>query len=144
MAESTKPRPPWTVTGVVVLIYIAGILDIVLGVVLIFLRYTTEAGQGGLQLSVTLMGAATILIGLAILGVASALFRGSTTARGLVTMFVMLAFVLDLISYLFDVTAGPAVLIQQAVFDVVILALLWSASARRYFDRTSSASTRLA
>ncbi len=123
------------------LIYIAGILDVVVGVLMLILDGTPEV-QGGLRLSVAFSAAATILIGLAMIALAAALFRGSATARGLVTVFVTLSLVVDAISYVFNPAVGPAALIQQLVFTAVIVWLLWSGPARRYFDPSGSASKR--
>ncbi len=69
-------KRPGVVTFSVVLMYIGGIAQIILGILTIFLRYTPEAQSGGIALPITLLGAGMILFGLLVIGLASGVARG--------------------------------------------------------------------
>ena len=76
-----RPRPPKRVIVVVVLTYIAGILDIIAGVLLILLRYDDAVRASGGAFPITLLGTGMILIGLLTVAMASGLTRGRNIAR---------------------------------------------------------------
>ena len=81
MTKGEGPQRPGAVTFSVVLMYIGGIAQILLGILTIFLRYTPEAQSGGIALPITLLGAGMILFGLLVIGLASGVARGSNAAR---------------------------------------------------------------
>jgi len=98
-----RPRPPKRVIVVVVLTYIAGILDIIAGVLLILLRYDDVVQADGEAYWITLWGAAMILLGLLTIAMASGLTRGRNSARIFVTVLLSISLVLSVV----DVVVSP-------------------------------------
>ena len=134
MTTGERPKRPGAVTFSVVLMYIGGIAQILLGVLTIFLRYTPEAQSGGVALPVTLLGAGMVLFGLLVIGLGSGVARGSSAARsgGTAVMFLGLAFaVVDL---LVAADGDWSAVISQSIATVLVVVLLWVGRGRRYFD----------
>ena len=77
MTPPTQVRRPVAVTVAIVLVYIGGLLNTALGVLVLLSRYEVSAD---LVLPVSLIGAATILLGLLTVAGGSALSRGSRLA----------------------------------------------------------------
>ncbi|MCS5719690.1 hypothetical protein N1027_16275 [Herbiconiux sp. CPCC 205763] len=131
-------RRPGLVTFSVVLIYIAGIVDVLLGIAAIFVRYLPEAEADGLVFPVTVVGAAMIIIGLAIVSLASGVARGSRFARGAITILLLVGLVLGIVELVLDPDDGPSGLIGQAVACVVVALPLWIGPGGRFFGRSRS------
>lgn len=129
-------RRPGIVTAVVVLIYIAGIADVLVGIVAIFTRYLPEAEADGLVFPVTVLGAAMIIVGLGIVTLGSGTARGSRFARAFITVLLLLGLVIDAIGLLLDLDSGPTTLIVQAVVLIVIALPLWVGPGGRWFARS--------
>ncbi|WP_382305961.1 hypothetical protein [Herbiconiux sp. UC225_62] len=130
-------RRPGLVTFAVVLIYIAGIVEVLVGIGVIFVRYLPEAEADGLAFPVTVLGAAMIIIGLAVVSLASGVARGSRFARGAITILLLLGLVIDIVDLVLDPDSGPSSLIGQAVVCVVVALPLWVGPGRRSFARRS-------
>jgi hypothetical protein len=129
-------RRPGLVTLAVVLIYIAGVVDVLVGIAAIFVRYLPEAEADGLVFPVTVLGAAMIIIGLAIIALASGVARGSRFARGAITILLLLGLVVDIVDLVLDPDSGPTGLIGQAIACVIVALPLWIGPGGRYFART--------
>jgi hypothetical protein len=136
MDAAAPRRRPGLVTLAVVLIYIAGVVDVLLGIAAIFVRYLPEAEADGLAFPVTVLGAAMIIIGLAIIALASGVARGSRFARGAITILLLLGLVVDIVELVLDPDSGPTSLIGQAIACVIVALPLWIGPGRRFFARS--------
>ncbi|GAA2250514.1 hypothetical protein N1031_20110 [Herbiconiux moechotypicola] len=132
MTVSTPARRPALVTVAVVLVYITGIADVLLGILAVFARYLPEAELDGLAFPVTVLGAAMIIIGLGIVALASGLARGSRFARGLLTALLLIGLALDLTGFVLAPEGGPSTVIAQAVVAAVVLLPLWFGPGARW------------
>ena len=138
-AEVERHRVPRRIIVVVVLTYIAGILDIIGGIVLILLRYDAVVEEAGEQLLMSLLGAALILIGLLTVAMASGLTRGRNSARIFVTALMALSLVVSVTDFVRDQSSPWRLAIDVAVSALVILAL-WVGKGGRFFRRSRSPS----
>ncbi|TAJ49224.1 MAG: hypothetical protein EPO52_04565 [Herbiconiux sp.] len=121
------------VTFVVVLIYIAGIADIVLGVLTIFLRYLPETAADGIRLPVTLLGVGMVLFGLLLVALASGVARGSRAARTGATVVLLAGLALDVADLVIAADGDWSGVITQLIVCALVIIPLWVGSARRYF-----------
>lgn len=119
-----------TVTIAVVLIYISGLANTAVGILVLLSRYDVPAGD---VLAVSLLGAGVILLGLLTLAIASAIARGSRLARLLLTAYLAVQVVLHAVTI--ATTAWDAALLALTVADVFILAALWTPPGARFFSR---------
>lgn len=124
---------PVTITIIGVLAFIAGLIDLVSGVILFFLLPNEEvvAGFGG---SGGLIAAAigSIIVGLITAGLAGGLLRGSSVARMIVTVLQ----VLSLIGSLFMAVAYLGIPVGEwlgLAVSAVVLNLLWTPKASAFF-----------
>ncbi len=126
---------PGTVTTVVVLTGIAGVIDIIAGAALWGFSRTdnlsdlTDASQG----TITAQGVTFIVIGLVALGLAALLGSGSNLARVLVS----LVMVLRIVGVIWVVAAtgwGRAgEVLPSALLAFVVLGFLWNRRANEFF-----------
>ncbi|MGW4929069.1 DUF7144 family membrane protein [Agromyces sp. NPDC004153] len=133
-----RPRPPARVIVVVVLTYIAGILDIIAGILLILLRYDDVVQADGESYWVTLWGAAMILLGLLTIAMASGLTRGRNSARIFVTVLMSISLVLSIVDVVIsptDVSSWWSLGIGGLISALVILAL-WAGRSAEFFRRS--------
>ncbi len=131
MTTPEKARRPVAVTVAIMLVYIGGLLNTALGVLVLLSRYEVTAD---LVLPVSLIGAATILLGLLTIAGGSALSRGSRLARILLTAYLSVLVVLQAAAML--LTELDATLAAALVAALAVIAALWiPADARRYFTR---------
>ena len=131
MTTPEKARRPVAVTVAIMLVYIGGLLNTALGVLVLLSRYEVTAD---LVLPVSLIGAATILLGLLTIAGGSALSRGSRLARILLTAYLSVLVVLQAAARL--LTELDATLAAALVAALAVIAALWiPADARRYFTR---------
>lgn len=136
--SADRPRPPARVIVVVVLTYIAGILDIIAGVLLILLRYDDAVRDEGAAYGVTLWGAAMILLGLLTIAMASGLTRGRNTARIFVTALMSISVlfsVVDVVGNPADASSWWSLAIGGVIAALVILAL-WAGKSAEFFRRS--------
>jgi hypothetical protein len=132
MAESTVRRPGG-VTLVAVLIWIAGALDIISGIILLTQSGDPEmnerfAGQTGL----VSIGVSSIVVGIIAVIVAVGLWRGNTAARMIITVVQ----VLSIIGSLFLAIAYIGEPIGEWIgilASLIALILLWSRKASAFF-----------
>ncbi|TIH37156.1 hypothetical protein D4765_08710 [Subtercola vilae] len=123
------------VTLVVVLIYVAGFVDIGLGLAAIFARYLPEVVAAGTttRLIVTLVGAATVLFGLLSIALASGVSRGSRFARWGVSGLLLAGLLLTVVFAIAEPGDGFSGVVTQAVACAVVIAPLWLGRGGRYF-----------
>lgn len=136
--SATRPRPPARVIVIVVLTYIAGLLDIGAGILLILLRYDQAVRDDGAAYDITLWGAAMILLGLLTIAMASGLTRGRNTARIFVTALMgvsVLFSVVDLVASPADASSWWSFAIGGVIAALVILAL-WAGRSAEFFRRS--------
>ncbi|MRX43846.1 hypothetical protein [Agromyces kandeliae] len=140
MSDETRstPRPPKRIIAVVVLTYLAGLLDIALGVLLVLARYDAEVQREGEQLPVTLLGAALILIGLLTIAMASGLTRARRSARIFVTVLMALSLTTTTLDIVRDADAIGSTLIG-ALVPIAVILVLWTGRGARYFREARSA-----
>lgn len=126
---------PGGVTLVAVLTWIAGLLDVLGGTILLFqtsVAATVEQFGGASQLIATAI--VTIGIGVVVIAIAGGLLRGSPGARIVVTVFQ----VLSIVSGVFLAIAYPAGAIGEYIgiaLSLVVIALLWTGRANAFFRR---------
>ncbi|WP_285025411.1 hypothetical protein [Plantibacter sp. ME-Dv--P-122b] len=133
MTIETPRRRPATVTGAVVLLYLGGIAQIGLGVVSIFLRYSTEVQADGLTLAVTLTGAGMALFGLFMIAIASGVARGSALSRASASAIVVLALGLAVADLVVAGDGDWTGVVVQSIVAAAVLLPLWLGGGRRYF-----------
>ncbi|MEV7663329.1 hypothetical protein [Paenarthrobacter sp. NPDC089316] len=134
MTTGERPKRPGAVTFSVVLMYIGGIAQMVLGVLTIFLRYTPEAQSGGVALPVTLLGAGMILFGLLVIGLASGVARGSAAARSGATAVMFLGLAFAVVDLMVAADGDWSAVISQSIATVLVVVPLWLGRGRRYFE----------
>lgn len=134
MMTGERPRRPGVVTFSVVLMYIGGIAQIVLGVLTIFLRYTPEAQSGGVALPVTLLGAGMVLFGLLVIGLASGVARESSAARSGATAVMFLGLAFAVVDLVVAADGDWSAVISQSIATVLVVVPLWVGRGRRYFE----------
>ncbi|MFK0039814.1 hypothetical protein ACIQTW_08215 [Paenarthrobacter sp. NPDC090517] len=134
MTMGESPKRPGAVTFSVVLMYIGGIVQIILGILTIFLRYSPEAQSGGIALPITLLGAGMILFGLLVIGLASGVARGSEAARRGATAVMLLGLAFAVLDLIIAADNDWSAVISQSVATAAVLVPLWVGRGRRYFE----------
>lgn len=136
MTLHAASRPPAELRMVAVLSFIAGIAQIVAGVLVIFVRYVS--GVDATERSVvTIVGAATVLVGLLVVSLASGLLRARRDARILLTVLFGLSFA----SGGFElVTDADHVWFRMLDLTVTagIVVVLWTGRVARFFAHTGA------
>ncbi|MFF7682281.1 HAD-IC family P-type ATPase [Microbacterium sp. NPDC007973] len=128
VADEVRRRPA-VVTAAIVLVYVGGLLNTALGIVVLLARY---AVMPDLVLPVSLVGAATVLLGLLTIAGGSALSRGSSLARTLLTVY--LAVLVALQAAAMALTELDPILVVALVAALAVIASMWvPARARRWF-----------
>ncbi|MDQ1124198.1 hypothetical protein [Microbacterium trichothecenolyticum] len=137
MTTPAERRRPVAVTVAIVLVYVGGLLNTAFGIIVLLSRYEVTPD---LVLPVSLVGAATILLGLLTVAGGSALARGSRLARNLLTAY--LAVLVALQAAAMALTELDPVLTVALVAALAVIAALWvPRRARRYFRRTAAVET---
>ncbi|WNM24337.1 phage holin family protein [Demequina capsici] len=126
--HASSPRRPWSVTVLALLIALSALADLSLGVLAV------TAGQGGSTGAVD--GSTTFslwTVGVLLVAVAIALWRGSNGARVILTVLLGVRLVTAL--HEATVTGGDAQgLVLSGLGSVAMLALAWSPAANRWFQ----------
>jgi hypothetical protein len=135
----TAVRPPFGVRFLSILLYIGAILDIIAGIVLLTERNDTDllASIGATTSDVTTYGVATIVMGVIVFLVASALRSGANWARlliGLIAIVRVVGLIWVTIGYhrvhWYD-SLGPTV-----IYVLVAGYLFFDEDARSYYGHT--------
>ena len=136
---TTAVRPPFGVRFLSILLYIGAILDIIAGIVLLTERNDTDllASIGATTSDVTTYGVATIVMGVIVFLVASALRSGANWARlliGLIAIVRVVGLIWVTIGYhrvhWYD-SLGPTV-----IYVLVAGYLFFDEDARSYYGHT--------
>lgn len=138
--STTPASRPVTITLIGAFAFIAGLIDLISGVLLFFLLPNDEVvanfgGSGGLIAAAI----GSIVVGLVTAVLAGGLLRGSIPARLIVTVLQVLSIIGSLflaVAYIGD----PSVVGEWLGIAVsaVLLILLWTPKASRFFDRSSA------
>ncbi|KQT75453.1 hypothetical protein [Microbacterium sp. Leaf436] len=132
MTTPATVRRPVAVTVAIVLVYLGGLLNTALGILVLLTRYEVT---DDLVLPVSLVGAATILLGLLTVAGGSALARGSRLARTLLTTYLTVLVVLQAAAL--ALTELDPTIIVALIAALTVIAAMWvPPHARRYFART--------
>ncbi|AOX46117.1 MULTISPECIES: hypothetical protein [unclassified Microbacterium] len=136
MTTPATVRRPVAVTVAIVLVYLGGLLNTALGILVLLTRYEVT---DDLVLPVSLVGAATILLGLLTVAGGSALARGSRLARTLLTTYLTVLVVLQAAAL--ALTELDPTIIVALIAALTVIAAMWiPPHARRYFARTGAES----
>ncbi|MFG6475206.1 hypothetical protein ACFXP7_02350 [Microbacterium sp. P06] len=119
---------PVLVTVVIVLVYLSGLLNAAVGLLILLSRYQVPESD---VLGVSLLGAAIILLGLLTLAVASAVGRGSRLARLAVTVYIAAQFALQILAI--ATTTWDAATIVPLVAQAFIVVAMWAPPGSRWF-----------
>lgn len=131
MTTDAAPQTrPVLVTIVLVLVYLSGLANTGLGLLVLLSRYQVPTAD---VLGVSLLGAGIILFGLLTLAVASAVGRGSRLARVAVTVYIVAQFALQLATI--ATTDWDAATIVPLAVSVFIVIVLWAPPGRGWFRR---------
>lgn len=141
MADEAPARRGAVLTIVVVVVYVLAFANVALGILVLLSRYDVPEAD---VLTVSLLGAGIILFGLLMVALASALARGSRLARLLLTGYVGLLILLQLVTIIstdvWDIPATVQLLVQAGA-----VVLIWVPPASRYFvaraDRRTGAAS---
>lgn len=134
MTTPVEVRRPVAVTVAIVLVYLGGLLNTGLGILVLLARYEVT---DDLVLPVSLVGAATILLGLLTVAGGSALARGSRLARNLLTGYLSVLVVLQAVAL--PLTELDPTIIGALIAALSVIAAMWvPPHARRYFARTAA------
>ncbi|MXS75993.1 hypothetical protein CSIV_10425 [Microbacterium sp. CSI-V] len=133
MTSTVEVRRPVPVTVAVVLVYVGGFANTALGVLVLLSRYQVDADD---VLPVSLVGAATILLGLLTVAGGSSLARGSRLARTLLTAYLSLLVILQGLAL--ALTELDPTIITALLAALAVIAAIWiPPTARRYFRRAA-------
>jgi holin-like protein len=118
------------------LTYISAFVEIVVGVLVILLRYAPDISDD-LKRFVTLAGAAGILIGFLTVAVASGIARGDRSARIVLTVLLAIGAALSIASAITDASDLPFS-VANALVSAGLIVVLWTGRTRAYFARASA------
>jgi hypothetical protein len=134
-ADTAGPtRRPAIVTTAIVVVYVGGLSNTALGLLLLLSRYRVPADE---VLGVSLGGAAMILLGLLTVAGGSSLSRGSALARTLLTGYLALLFTLHLLSIV--TTDWDVVVVIEILAESFVILAIWTPPGRRYFRAPNAA-----
>ena len=131
--ETPPPRRrPVVVTIAIVLVYISGVGNTALGVLVLLSRYDVQGDSAILTMS--LLGAGIVLLGLLTIAGASSLSRGSRLARILITLYLGIQTVLHILTII-DADTWDVSATVQIVLELFAIAVLWLPPGSRFFRR---------
>jgi hypothetical protein len=128
-SSDTIVRRPVVVTIAIVLVYLTALASVALGILVLLSRYEVPEAE---VLTVSLLGAAIILLGLLMIAIASGLSRGSRFSRLLVTIYLIISLALR-VATIVTTDGWQWSAITQGVLEIAILAALWLPPGSRYF-----------
>jgi hypothetical protein len=136
---ATRPQRPFTVTVVLVLVWIVALVNIIEGIILMFDSNNVEVllQYNGNKNTVLIAGIIQIVFGLIVALVATSLGKGSQFARFLISLLMILDIIADVV---FVSQNGSRYLwgtVLAILFALVILILLWNSKASRFFKPAS-------
>lgn len=133
MSNGTFNRRPGAVTLVAVLTWISGALDIIGGVLLLFMQHDLELqrafGGSGVLITTAIV---SILIGIVVVAVANGLLHGNSGSRLVITIVE----VLSITTGVYTSIVAPALFWSELIgilVAILVLLMLWSRSANAFF-----------
>ncbi len=123
-------RRPVLITIAIVFVYLSGLGNTALGVLILLSRYDVQ-GDAAI-VTVSLLGAAITLLGLLTIAGASGLSRASRFARILITIYLGIQAVLHVITII-EGDAWDWVAAVQTAMDLFVIIVLWLPVGMRYF-----------
>jgi holin-like protein len=133
---ASASRRPVVVTLAVVLVALSGLLNTVLGILILLSRYDVDTAD---VLPTSLVGIGIILFGLLTLAIASGIARGSRLSRLLLTVYLGIQFVLHAVTIVTS-DAWDTSSTVQIVLQVALVVIVWAPPGSRYFrSRTPAA-----
>ncbi|GAA5202396.1 hypothetical protein [Microbacterium jejuense] len=132
-AVEPRRRRPVIVTIAVVLVYLSAFANVALGVLVLLSRYEVASPD---VLRVSLLGAAVILFGLLLIGMASGLARGSRLSRLFATIYLGVLVVLSVLTITTTDGWDWGSMIDLAI-EAMILVALWAPPGSRHFARST-------
>jgi cation-transporting ATPase E len=139
-AHDRSRRVPPELIVAVVICYIVGVLQILAGILLLFVRYA-DGLDAVERLVITIVGAATIMLGLLVISLASGLTRGRRDARAALTVLLSVSVLLAILA----IVAGGQVTVFRSLdllICLALLAVLWTGRTARFFRRATSGGRR--
>lgn len=135
MSNSATVERPTSVSVVVALTWVAAFLDLVGGAVLVFFASSEEiqAVTGASEAAITTSGWVTLVIGIAVAVVAIRLGEGSSGARLLVTVLMVLRGGVAIWVLIVAGTHGGTEAILTLAISAAVVYLLWSGPASAWF-----------
>lgn len=133
---------PILVRVAVVLVYLSGFASVAIGILVLLSRYRVERAE---VLHVSLLGAGIILLGLLTLAVASGVARGRRLARLILTVYLVVQFVLHVVTIVTADTWDWTSAAEMAIYLFIAVAV-WTPPGSRYFradaaDQSADAAT---
>ena len=130
---------PSELTISVILSYLVGVLQILAGIALIFVRYAD--GLTAVERTVvTIVGACTILLGLLVCALASGLTRARRDARLFLTILISITIALGIVVLVSDGEVTAFRIADLAISAAVII-VLWTGRVARSFAHTADERT---
>lgn len=120
---------PILVRIAVVLIYLSGFASVAIGILVLLSRYRVPAAE---VLPTSLLGAGVILFGLLTIAVASGVARGRRLARLILTAYLIVQFVLHVVTIVAADTWDWTSAAEMAAY-VFIAVAVWTPPGLRYF-----------
>jgi hypothetical protein len=133
MSDQFATKRPLGVTIVAALAIIAGIIDVIAGVMLLVVQAEPSAVEraGGAGMIVT-AAIVSLLLGAAMIIIAFGLLRGNAAARIAATVLQVFSLVESIWLAVVHPSLAPSEVLS-ALIAVALLFLLWSGEASRYF-----------
>ena len=129
-----QTRRPAGVTVAVILLYLGGAANILVGALTFITARTPDIQSRGVQTPVTIAAVLMILLGIALIVLASAVGRGSNMARKIVTVVLVAALANAVFHYATAGDGNLTTVLQHFAQLVLVGVLLWTGGARRYFQ----------
>lgn len=131
---TTATQRPGTVTLLVVLVVISGILQVIAGLAVVFLRDNARIAQETGSPTVGLwLGIVTIVCGLIYLAVAKGLANGNGFSRVLVAIVSVLNIIAGVWAFLTQIEHGRWSGLGTVIFGLIVLAILYSRRSNAFF-----------
>ncbi|MBW4031946.1 MAG: hypothetical protein HIU88_04705 [Acidobacteria bacterium] len=130
-------RRPIELLVVTALGVIAGGVEIVIGVLVIFARYLPSVAQLHAREVVTLLGSGLVLVGLLTAAVSWGLTRGDRSARVIVTVLLGIGIVFNVAAIVAD-RDDLLVGLVPLVLAVTAAIVMWTGRTARYFARQAA------
>lgn len=139
MTRVRVERPPAELVVAIVLSYVVGIGQILVGIALVFVRYLPDL-DGSERFIVTMVGALTMLLGLLVVSLASGLGRARRDARVLLTVLMSASIALG-VTVLIVAPDDVWFHVVDLAITAAVIVVLWTGRVARFFARSDGART---